>query len=236
FNLRQLKEVYVDRTIIHDITAQEFLEKNPTCLLVYKTIHLDRWWRNLSTGWRDVFLSEIGADTTREGLHRLVEREAFQFKEARVNDLAAFSEFVRLKELHFSSTGIAEIPDMESFRSLRSLSATSSPLQRIGAISLLGKLEELDISNTPVSDLRGLETLSTLRTLNCAGTQIRRLDPLKGLVDLQSLDCSNTSVSRLDPVMYLSLQTLKAYNTRIPSREIEQFKGNNPDCHVVYYR
>ncbi len=236
FNLRQLKEVYVDRTTIHDITAREFLENNPKCLLVYKTIHLDRWWKNLSPGWRDVFLAGMGGDTTREGLHRLAEREAFHFKEARVNDLSAFSEFVRLKELHFSSTGITEIPDLESLRSLRVLHATSSPLQKIGAIGQLNQLEELDISNTPISDLRGLESLASLRTLSCAGTQIRKLDPLKGLVDLQSLDCSNTNVGRLDPVMYLSLKTLKAYNTRIPSREIEQFKGNNPDCHVVYYR
>ena len=235
FNLKQLKEVYADRTTIHDITAQEFLEKNPRVLLVYKTIHLDRWWKSLPEGWKEVFQHQTGTDTTRENLHRLVELETFHFKDARVRDLSVFSEFVRLKELHFSGTGIVEIPDLENLRSLKSLHATSSPLQRIGAIALLSQLEDLDISNTPVDDLKGLEGLQNLRSLNCAGTQIKKLDALKGLVDLSALDCSNTRVNKLDPVMYLSLKDLKAYNTKVSSREIDQFRDNNPEANVVYY-
>lgn len=236
FNLKQLKKVYADRTTIHDITAQEFLEKNPTVLLVYKTIHLDRWWANLPDGWKKVFLDELRSDTTRESLHRLVEQEEISFKDARVRDLSAFSEFIRLKELRFSGTGITDIPELENLRSLRVLHATNSPLQQIGAIGGLGQLEDLDISNTPIDDLRGLEQLQNLRFLNCAGTQIKKLDALRGLVDLQSLDCSNTRVGKLDPVIYLSLKTLKAYNTKITSREVDQFRENNPECNVVYYR
>lgn len=236
FTLRQLKKVYADRTTIHDITAQEFLEKNPGVLLVYKTIHLDRWWVNLPQGWKTVFLDIVRSDTTRESLHRLVEQEIISFEDARVRDLSAFSEFVRLKELRFSGTGITDIPDLENLRGLRSLHATNSPLQNIGAIGALGQLQDLDISNTPIDDLRGLEQLENLRSLNCAGTQIKKLDALRGLVDLQSLDCSNTRVSKLDPVMYLSLKELKAYNTKITSREIDQFRENNPESNVIYYR
>lgn len=236
FSLKQLKEVYVDRTAIHDITAREFLERVPSCLLVYKSIHLDRWWKNLTPEWKELFLSQAGVDSTRESLHRLVEGESFQFKDAPVDDLSGLTEFVRLKKLHFSGTRITAIPDLENLKSLQSLHATNSPLQRIGAITLLGGLEELDISNTPIDDLRGLEGLQNLRSFNCAGTQIKKLDPLRPLVDLGTLDCSNTRVSKLDPVMYLSLRSLKAYNTKITSREVQKFKENNPDCNVVYYR
>lgn len=236
FNLKQLKEVYVDRTAIHDITARELLERVPDCLLIYKSIHLDRWWGNLTPGWKELFLSQPGVDSTRESLHRLVEQEVFEFKDARVDDLSGLSEFVRLKKLHFSGTRITEIPDLETLRSLKSLHATNSPLQRIGAITLLAELEDLDISNTPVDDLRGLEGLQNLRSINCAGTQIKKLDPLRPLVDLSALDCSNTRVTKLDPVMYLSLRSLKAYNTKVSSREVDRFRENNPDCDVVYYR
>lgn len=238
FNLKNLREVYVDRTTIHDITAQEFLEHNPQCLLVYKTIHLDRWWRSLSEGWKEVFYLQMGKDTvtTREKLHRLVQMEKLAFADARVRDLSALEEFVRLKELHFSGTSIAEIPDLGALRSLRSLHATNSPLQHIGGIALLRDLTDLDISNTPVDDLRGLEKMENLRSFNCAGTQIRKLDPLKSLHNLEVLDCSNTRVKKLDPVTYLSLQTLKCYNTRINSKRIDQFRENNPECRVVYYR
>ena len=238
FSLRQLRELYVDRTAVHDITAREYLEKNPKCLIVYKTIHLDRWWANLSDGWKAVFYQQMGSDTatTRENLHRLAEQQKLHFTEARVNDLNALSEFVRLEELHFSATGITGIPALESFQSLRSLRANRSPLREIGAISQLSMLEELDISDTPVDDLEGLEGLENLKSLNCAGTQVRKLDPLKTLHQLESLDCSNTRVSKLDPVMYLSIRTIKAYNTRVSSREIDQFRENNPEAHVVYYR
>lgn len=238
FSLRQLNEVYVDRTTIHDITAREFLEKNPGCLIVYKTIHLDRWWDNLPEGWKEVFHQQMDGDTTttRERLHRLVEQEKLHFKEARVSDLSPLGEFVRLKELHFSATGITEIPSMENLQALQSLHANRSPLREIGAISQLVLLEDLDISDTPIDDLRGLEGLSNLKALNCAGTQIRKLDPLRSLHQLESLDCSNTRVSKLAPVMYLSVRTLKAYNTKVSGREADEFRENNPDAHVVYYR
>lgn len=236
FGLKQLKELYAERTVLHDITAREFLEKNPECLVVYKTVHLERWWSNLDPEWKEVFKSTLGSDTTRVSLHRLVEQEKLHLRDARVNDLSVLGEFLRLRELHFSGTGITTIPELEALRSLKSLHATSSPLQRIGAIALLKDLEDLDISNTPIADLRGLENLEALRSLNCSGTQIKKLDALRPLVDLQVLDCSNTRVSKLDPVVYLSLRSLKAYNTKITSREVDKFKGENPDCNVVYYR
>ena len=238
FHLKHLTKVYVDRTIIHDITAQEFLQRNPECLILYKTIHLDRWWGNLPDGWREVFRLQMGSDTatTRENLHRLVQQEKLHFNEARVRDLSPLGEFIRLEELHFSATGITAIPPLETLRSLRSLHANKSPLEEIGAISQLSLLEDLDISDTPVDDLKGLEGLENLRSLNCAGTQIRKLDPLRSLHQLESLDCSNTRVSKLDPVMYLSIRALKAYNTKISEREIDQFRENNPEAVLVYYR
>jgi Leucine-rich repeat (LRR) protein len=238
FGLKRLREVYVDRTTIHDITAREFLQHNPGCLIVYKTIHLDRWWQNLSDSWQKVFRSKMVSDTTatRENLHRLVEQETFHFGDAPVHDLSVLGEFVRLKDLHFSATRITQIPDMQALQSLKSLHATNSPLQQIGAIALLGELEDLDISNTPIDDLRGLENMERLKSFNCAGTQIKKLDPLQSLHQLQSLDCSNTNVKKLDPVTYLSLRTLKCYNTRVTSREIDQFRENNPECEVIYYR
>lgn len=238
FNLKHLTKLYVDRTIVHDVTAQEFLQRNPECLIVYKTIHLDRWWSNLPDGWREVFREQMGSDTTttRENLHRLVEQDKLHFGEARVGDLSPLEEFIRLRDLHFSATGITAIPPLETLRSLRSLHANKGPLREIGAIGQLSLLEDLDISDTPVSDLKGLEGLENLTSLNCAGTQIRKLDPLRSLHQLESLDCSNTRVRKLAPAMYLSIRTLKAYNTKVSSREIARFRENNPEAVLVYYR
>ncbi len=238
FGATGLQRLYVDQTAIHDITAQEFLERNPKCLLVYKTIHLNRWWNKLPENWKEVFRSQMTGDTSasRENLHKLVEQQSFHFKEAQVNDLSAFSEFVQLKELHFSGTAISDLAPLVHFASLKSLHATNSPIQQMESLSQLPGMEDLDISNTPIDELKGIGSLANLKKLNCSGTQIKKLDLLKILPALEYLDCSNTRVGNLDPVSHRSLKTLKCYNTKVSSREFENFKKSNPECSVVYYR
>lgn len=233
-----LKILYVDQTPVHDIIVQEFLLKNPTCLVVHKTIHLNRWWSMISPEWKEVFRKQMAPDTsaTRENLHRLVERESLQFKEAPVRDLSALSEFVRLKELDFSGTGITDISLPPNISSLKSLHATNSPIQKIESLQNLTTLEDLDISNTPTDDLKIIGSLGNLRKFNCSGTQIKKLDPLESLQNLEFLDCSNSRVTNLDPLLHLPVKTLKCYNTKISSREVESFKKKKPDCNVVYYR
>ncbi len=236
--LTSLEKVYADQTGVQDFIAAEFLEKNPRVLLVYKTLHLNRWWKNLNEDWRSVMQSQMSPDTasSRENLHRLVERTSLSFKDAAVSDLSSLNEFVQLKDLHFSSTMITEIPAMENLKSLRSLHATNGPLQNIATISRLISLEDLDVSNTPIDDLKLLESLENLRKLNCGGTQIKRLDPLEKMSYLETFDCSNTRVGNLDPLLPLPLKSLKCYNTKVSAREIENFKKKKPGCNVVFYK
>ena len=237
-SLPSLERFYADNTIFHDISAREFLEKNPKCLLIFKTIHLNRWWSSVPENWKTVFRIQMGKDTaaTRENLHELVEQRNLSFKDVQVNDLNALSEFVQLKELHFSGTAITTLPALDNIKSLTSLHATNSPIQQIESLSLITLLEDLDISNTPTEDLRIVGSLSQLKKLNCSGTQIKRLDALEKLEHLEYLDCSNTNASKLDPLNNLQLKTLKCYNTKISNRTIENFKAVHPDCNVVYYR
>ncbi|MBL0740808.1 leucine-rich repeat domain-containing protein [Chryseolinea lacunae] len=238
FDLPNLEKLYADNTMVHDIIAQELFEKNPKCLIVYKTIHLNRWWKGLSPEWKEVMRGLMDKDTTttRENLHRLVEREAIAIKDSPVSDLTALSEFVRPKELHFSGTAVSNIAPLANFRMLRSLHITNGPLQNIEVLNQLTALEDLDLSNTPIDEIKVLSTLTNLKTFNAAGTQIKRLDPLQGLQNLTSLDCSNTNVSKIEPLEGLPLKTLKCYNTKVSNRTIESFKSRHPECNVVYYR
>lgn len=233
--VKSLQKLYVDETSINDINAIEFLQANSNCLLIYKTVHLRRWWRNLSGGWRDIFSSQL-SDTARENLHKLVEQEAFHFKDAPVTDLSGLSEFIRLKELSFSGTAITEIVPEENLKLLRSLQASNSPIQTIQFVGLLNDLEILDISNTPIDDITPVWALQKLKNLNCSGTQIKRLDALEKIEGLEVLDCSNTNVSKLTPLDYLHLTSLKCYNTRVSNKSIENFIASHPQCKVVYYR
>lgn len=237
-SLKSLKKLYVDETPIHDITAREFLTMNNQCLVVYKTIHLNRWWATVPPEWKEVFRSQMGNDTTatRENLHLLVERSTLTFKDAPVNNLSALSEFVVLKNLHLAGTNISTISQLENLKTLKSLHVTSSPLQKTETLAQFTELEDLDISNTPVDDLKVIGSLTKLKKLSCAGTQIKKLEYVEKATELESLDCSNTRVGSLDRVSALPLKTLKCYNTKISSREMENFKKSHPDCNVVYYR
>ncbi len=237
YGIASLEKLYVDNTSINDINAQEFLEKDPACLIIYKTIHLNRWWRTISPRWKEVFKKQMrDTSSTRENLHQLIEQQTLQFKDVNVNDLSGLSEFVRLKELDFSGTSIQNISYMENLKGLTSLHGTNSPLQKLDALAKFTALEELDISNTPIDDLKVMGGLKNLRRLNCSGTQVKRLNALEGLGLLESIDCSNTTVGNLTPIYHMPLKTLKCYNTKVSKREVDDFKKNNPTCEVVYYR
>jgi Leucine-rich repeat (LRR) protein len=232
-----LEKFYADNTSIEDIIAREFLERNPACLLIYKTAKLNQWWSNLPQSWKSVFQDQLNIKSgTRENLHKLIEKESLSFEDAQITDLTALSEFVRLKELHFSGTAVTNITPIENIKYLKSLRATNSPIQNIESLSSLSDLEDLDISNTPIEDVYELWRLKKLKKLNCAGTQLKRLDALEKMENLEFLDCSNTNVSRLSPLDYLPLKTLKCYNTKVSTRAIENFKASHPECNVIYYR
>jgi Leucine-rich repeat (LRR) protein len=237
-----LEKLYADHTSIHDITAKEFLDKNPNCLLIYKTVHLKRWWSGLSEPWKEIFapytknVKSSRAEISREDLHQLVERETLEIKDADITNLSGLSEFIRLNELKISGTAMASIHPLSNIRFLKSLQASGSPIQQIDSLEFLTELEELDISNTPLEDLYAVWKLKKLKTLNCSGTHIKRLDVLERLESLEYLDCSNTNVTKLDPLDYLNLKTLKCYNTKVSNRAIENFKASHPKCNVVYYR
>lgn len=233
-----LEKFYADRTSVHDIIAKLFLEKNPSCLLIYKTAPLTNWWSNLSDTWKEVFTNQFGKNpgTTRENLHTLVAQRSLHIKDAPISDLSALREYIHLQELHFSGTNITAIAPIDNILSLKSLHATNSPIENIKSLSALTELEDLDVSNTPIEDVYDLWKLKKLTKLNCAGTQLRRLDALEKMENLSYLDCSNTNVSRLSSLDYLPLKTLKCYNTKIPNRIIENFKASHPECNVMYYR
>ena len=235
-SLKSLANVYVDDTGINDINAADFLAKNSKSLLVYKTFHVERWWGRLAPEWKTALekTMKIGDNPTRETLHQLVEQKSLNIGEASVSELSSLSEFVRLEELKVSGTSIQNLSTLANL-SIRSLHITNSPLKTLEGITAIPDLVDLDISNTPISDLRPMAKLNNLAKFSCAGTQVRKLDALEILSFLEYVDCSNTGVGSLDGVSNLPLKTLKCYNTRLSSRQVDKFKSAHPDCQVVYY-
>lgn len=235
-SLKSLTALYVDETGVNDINASDFLAKNTKCLLVYKTFHVERWWGRLAPEWKTALekTMKVGDNPTRETLHQLVEQKSLNIGEANVSELSSLSEFVRLEELKISGTSIQNLSTLANL-SIRSLHITNSPLKTLEGIIAIPDLVDLDISNTPISDLRPMAKLNNLAKFSCAGTQVRKLDALEILGFLEYVDCSNTGVGSLDGVFNLPLKTLKCYNTRLSSRQVDKFKSAHSDCQVVYY-
>ncbi len=228
---------YADQTYVHDLVAREFLARNRDCLIVYKTNHLNRWWRNITGYWIKAFHQQMPDTTaTRENLHRLAERESITVTDIPVRDMSPLSEFVQLKEFRATRTSIREIAPLENLFGLETLEVSENPLRQIEALAEFTSLRELNISGTPIDRLDVLAGLSEVRLLDVSGTQIRKLNPLEGLRELHTLDCSNTGVRSLDPVATLSLKTLRCYNTLLSSRKVERFAELNPECKIVFYR
>ena len=237
-SLPALEKLYANETPINDASAERFLEKNPKCILIYKTERLKEWWNNLPESWKEVFYTQEGVaqNATTEQLHHLIEQTKLSGKDAALSSLSSLNEFIRIRELSLSGTALTSIEPIESLRLLKILHITGSPLMNIESIHFFTELEDLDISNTPIADIYPIWKLSKLKKLNCAGTQIKRLDALVKLDKLEYLDCSNTNVNKLESLSYLNLKTLKCFNTRISNRVIENFKAAHPSCGVMYYR
>jgi len=236
-SLPALQKVFADETAIDNQLAQEFLQKRPSCLVVYKTNSLEQWWNGLPDAWKEVFQTQvpIRAQSRSEDLHRLIELETINFKDAPVNELTSLSPFIRIKELDFSGTGISDVSPLTVIKSLKSLHATNSPIRELAPLASITTLEDLDISNTPVEDLKPIRALESLKVFNCSGTQVSSLTPLEQLF-LESIDFSNTSVKSMDAIFGMPLKTVKCYNTRVSSKAIEKFKESNPSCNVVFYK
>lgn len=236
-NSGALKRLYVDETGISDSVVRTFLQKQPQCLVVYKTDSLTTWWNDLPGSWKEVMkaLSPISQKTMKEDLHRLVETESLKFKDATISNLSVLEPFVRLKELDLSGTSINDLSSLVNVKTLRVLRATNSPIRNLEPLRMMTEITELDISNTPVEDLRPIRGLASLTNFNCSGTQVSSLSALEGIETIESLDCSNTSVKKLDPLMHLPLKTLKCYNTKITGKAVNKFKNEHPDCNVVHY-
>ncbi|MEY4931088.1 MAG: hypothetical protein RI909_1812 [Bacteroidota bacterium] len=232
-----LELFYADDTNVRDKAAQLFLKKNNSCTLIYKTDRLNTWWNSMPESWKSVLNEKMKnkSTATSEELHRLVEQETLQVKDAAIHDLVPLNEFIRLKDLHLSGTSLTTLTPVANLLALKSLHITNSPLQQLDSLDQLTELENLDLSNTPIEDVYLIWKLKSLKKLNVAGTQIKRLNALEKLEHLEHLDCSNTNVSKLDSLDYLPLKTLKCYNTKVSNRAIENFKASHADCQVIYY-
>jgi hypothetical protein len=238
-NLETLKYVYADGTSVDDADVIALREKNPACVVLYKTDELTGWWQSLPDPWKSYFVAgfTLHSPPAKEQLHQLFYLEMLEIdNNPDINTYEPVSQLVNLKVIKFNELGNGDLQHLSGLSRLRELYCTTMPVVDLTPISRLEKLEVLNIENTPVDDLKPLSPLKNLRKINLSGTQVKSLKNLGGLTKLEVVELNNTQVKNISSLYDLpALQEISCFNTRVSSKNIEKFKEEKPRCKVVYY-
>jgi hypothetical protein len=238
-SLNGLKLLRADGTQIPVNQFQEFILTNPSCLVIYQSVELQRWWNNLSANWKEEFsqMQNWIDKPTNEELHQLLARTTIKIKENRnIKSIDALKGFQLIEELELIGTQVSNIQSIETFERLKKLNLSQSPVIEFQVLGELKHLEWIDISNTQVDELEFASHLRNLQYLDISGTPVKKLKPLAELHMLETLLAFNTRISSLKEISEIkSLRSLKVYNTKVSSKKVEQFKLAHPLCEVDYF-
>jgi Leucine-rich repeat (LRR) protein len=235
--LKRLKKIFADNTSLTKEAVFEFNDINTSCLVIYRTEELKKWWNLVDDEWKKIFNRYVGFNDkiTGEQLHQITVLKEIDVKEQTgIRGLKPLEMLDYLEVLKFADTRIYELDALKNLKNLKELVCPRNPISSLDAIASLKKLEVLDCSNTLISKLDPIKDSKALTVLKVSGTKVRWLKSLSQLNALVHLDLSGSKVIFIKPIINLaSLKVLKCYNTKIPGFFIKKFKENNPDCDVV---
>ena len=173
-NKKKLKIIYCDNSKVDINEANKFMDENPGCLVIYNSRELEKWWQDLSIGWRNIFRQEynISDSVSVEKLHEVIqERKISAAFNEQIYDIKPLSIMHRLSEVYLQGTSISDL----------------TPL------SGLSNIEEINISNTEISSLESLSSLRRISVIKLENTRIDNLLPLESAAP-KLIYCDNTLV------------------------------------------
>ena len=238
-DLSDLKYVYADGSGIDDQDVNTLMDKNPGCVVIYKSGELINWWTSLPDPWKSLFISgySLHSPPTKEQLHQLFYLDRFEIDKNRdITTMEPLRQLVHLEVLKLNELNTGDLQYISGLSNLKELHCTRMPINTLSPISSLLNLEVLNLEDTPIEDMKALSSLINLRQLIISGTQIKSLKPAADLQGLESIEINNTQVKSISQLESLpSLKSLSCFNTRISSKSIEKFQKEKPECKVVYY-
>jgi len=237
--LKKLTFIYADNAGITLAKANEFMDNNPNCAIIFQTYEGTQWWNELSQAWKADLSHYFNFNGTPDKvqLQKMVGTEKLVINEdPSIISLQPVIFLSRLKELEISDTRISTLEPLTRMAKLRILRLPKNPVTQLDPISSLSNLREIDISNTQVEDLLPLQNMTGIEILKFAGTPVKNLKYIQNLRNLKVLEFYNTKVGNLDVLEPMSgLKSLKIFNTRISEKRVAKFKQTHPGCEVVYY-
>jgi len=237
--LRGLRYLNIDDAQVENSDILKYIDSNPGCLVIYRSVYLVNWWEGLPDEWQGILSKNAGIDQNQidnRNLHLISYLDHIKIDSIDIKDLSPLDELYYLKGLEINRVNISDITKVQDHKGLTLLRVTASPVSDFSSITSLKQLKNLDISNTGILDLDFISELKALEVLKISGTKIKKLNPLSSLTHLKELDISNTSIKSLKPIESLiSLKMITCYNSLIKAKAIDGFKSSHPDCQVLYY-
>ncbi len=237
--LAGLELILADNSGITKKEANDFMSKNPGCLVISQTYENTNWWNSLPGVWQEAFRQEVQfkKDPDKFQLQQIVNIKSLVVKDDQsIVTLQPVVFLSRLEELRFSDTKVTTLEPLTRMTWLRRLGFSKNAISDLSPLSGLTGLIEIDAENTQVDDLRPLANLVNLEVLKLSGTPIKNLKDLANLRKLEVFEIYNTKISNIDVLNNMkNIKSVKIFNTRISSRRIAKFKSENPGCKVYDY-
>lgn len=174
-DLNELDMIYCDDSGIDALKAQQFMEVNKNCLVIFNSEKLFEWWGTLSNDWKAIVSQNIPVSDpiTKEELHEIINQTSLDIHVPEVNALDPVSMLYRLENLDAGSTQVSDIAPLGSLNHLR----------------------QLNINNTPVASIEPLINVDNIRTIRIENTNISDLMPLQNCAQLQLVYCDKSNVT-----------------------------------------
>ncbi|MBE0647074.1 MAG: hypothetical protein IH596_04740 [Bacteroidales bacterium] len=237
--LTGLKLILADNSGVTKEEANEFMEKNPECMVISQTYENTNWWKLLPDVWKAEFREEVGfrKEPDKYQLQQIANLKTLVIKDDQsIASLLPVVFLSRLEELRFSDTRVTTLEPISRMKWLKRLGFSKNAISDLSPLSGLTGLVEIDAENTQVEDLKPISSLVNLEILKLSGTPIKNLKDLANLRKLEVFEIYNTKISNIDVLNNMkNLKSVKIFNTRISSRRIDKFKGENPQCKVYDY-
>jgi len=172
----ELKRIYCNKSLVNYEKAWQFMQKNPSVLVIFESEELTKWWTTIPVEWKKLFsyYTKLDDQPTTEQLHRLAAIDSINISgRTTITTLAPLAMLMELRRLECDNTGITDLKPLEN---------------------LVG-LTNVNISNTKVSSIAPLEGLKNLQLLLMENTMVSDITPLSDIQSLHKIFADNSGVT-----------------------------------------
>ncbi len=179
---KNLKLIYCDNSGIDRQEAIDFMEENPSCLVIFDSQRLVSWWNALPDYWKDILTHGKTPEgvPAKEQLQKIVNQKELVIRgNEKVHDLSPLKMLFRLETLDVSHTAIADLSPLAGLNNLHYLNLNHTNISSLSGINGLTNLQEVHLDNTAVSDILPLINNRDLKKVYCDGTGVNTNNMLK---------------------------------------------------------